>query len=250
MEAGGGDVRVATWNAREGVPVGAAEPVGDGPSPGALTELVDLVHAQRIDVLALQGVDFAGPGRSAVLAALTGRTPLTEVRSLPLSDSSYFPGRLAGVAVASAYPMDHSVACLLPNPRLAVVRAGKQLTSHDKGLLSCVLDLGDRRVVVASLDMYPFGLFGRSADEQPFAEVWHELAYHLAALDLLPMVLAGAFQTPRRDLILQSRFKSTAQDGSGVDILHSAGLSAVTGPQVVPTSTGHPLYIADLSPER
>lgn len=229
-------VRVATWNAREGLP--------------ASTEVAELVREHRVDVLALRGVDFDGQGHSEVLAALADRTTLTEVRTLPLSDATHRPDRLAGVAVASAYPMEHSIACLLPNPKLVVTRAGRHETSHDKGLLSCVVNLGERSIVVASLDMYPFDRFGASAEEPRFAEVWYELAYHLAALDLLPMVLAGAFHTGRRDLIQHSRFKSTIIDDSGVDILHSAGLSATGAPVAVPTRTGHPLYVADLSPER
>lgn len=228
-------MRVGTWNVREGVPDPA--------------EIVRLVREHGVDVLALRGVDFDAEGRSDVLAALTGGTPLSEVRTLPLSDATHRPGRLAGVAVASVYPVEHAIACVLPNPGLTATRGGRRETSHDKGLLSCVVNLGERSVVVASLDMLPFGRFGAAAEQPRFAEVWHELAYHLAALDLLPMVLAGAFHTARRDLIQHSRFKSTISDDSGVDIMHSTGLSAAAGPTAVPTPDGHTFYVVELSPE-
>ena len=204
------------------VAVGDAVRIGTWDLGGELPpDLVELALEERLDVLAMQGVDLDGNGGCPARAALVANTPLGSVRTLPLDESARGPNRLTGVAVASRTPIGHAIACPLPNPG----------QGPDRGLLSCVTEVMGRRIVVVSIELYPFAELGRDAGEPAFAPVWAELGYHLAALNLLPMVVAGVLHTNRWDLAGEHRF-TAALDGGEPQILCTAGLEPVSAIRV------------------
>jgi endonuclease/exonuclease/phosphatase family metal-dependent hydrolase len=104
-------IRAATWNIREGIPV-----IRNGVDPNR--ELVTMLADSDVDVVALQEVPFDDGGESATLRMISTRTQLTHVSGFSLSRSSFYSGRLSGVAVASRMPHSVEARRLLPNPHL------------------------------------------------------------------------------------------------------------------------------------
>jgi endonuclease/exonuclease/phosphatase family metal-dependent hydrolase len=241
-------LRVASWNVREGLPDRSTD-VED--RPAALAALVAQVIDQRIDVLALQEVDFDVIGRSAVLAALRTETALEYVYAEPLSPSSYLPGHRAGLGLASRVPIAGQSLELLPNPRLAV----GELTSYDKGAVAGTIQAGDLRVMLVSVHAFPFRRFGRTPDEAEFAPIWQALASQLGKLGDGALVVCGDFNTARRDLLLGATARPLARAignrpthrGQSIDdILYSADLVAGQ-PLVLPSFSDHDLCVVTLA---
>jgi endonuclease/exonuclease/phosphatase family metal-dependent hydrolase len=242
-------LRVASWNVREGLPDQSTD-LED--RPAALAALVAQVIDQRIDVLALQEVDFDVIGRSAVLAALRTETALEYVHAEALSPSSYLPGHRAGVGLASRVPIAAPGLDLLPNPRLAV----GQITTYDKGAIWGTIQTGDLRVTLVSVHAFPFRRFGRTPDEAEFAPIWQSLADQLGKLGDDPLVVCGDFNTPRRDLLLSAvdrqlvRAIGARPTHRGLpidDILYSAELVVSGAPLVLASFSDHDLCVVTLA---
>ncbi|MET8039596.1 endonuclease/exonuclease/phosphatase family protein [Micromonospora sp. NPDC005215] len=247
-----GLIRVATWNVREGVPACTNDPAR---RPESMTEMVNLVQTNAIDVLALQEVDFTPNGESEVLSALLTRTELQYAGTLSLSESSFEPGKRAGVAIVSRYPVSRIEASMLPNPRLSTRKGGSSLTLHDKGLVVCTLDFGLTEISVASLHSFPFHRFGRDAREPDFANVWKSLSESLPRSEGMQTIICGDFNTEDRSLVLdligepmtRSIYGMATHNGMSIDdILFSSGLLRGSAPKLLSNFSDHELCVMEL----
>ncbi|MCZ0987285.1 endonuclease/exonuclease/phosphatase family protein [Streptomyces diastatochromogenes] len=241
---------VASWNLHEGLPSAG----GAGPcSPAAMDEVVGLLTDRGVGIAAFQEVGFDDRGRSELLESVRRRTPLRYVASYPLHDSSFFPGRLSGVAVASRFEVRTPRQYMLPNPRLRTRLDGKEIQSHDKGLVSVAVPLWGTTVNVTSLHAVPFYLFGRDPDEAEFKEIWDALAGELGrrATGRLSLV-CGDFNTDNRGLVLSSDSLSlnssfegrpTYRNKSIDDILHGPGFT-FDGAELIDNFSDHRACVA------
>ena len=161
----------------------------------------ELFRRGELDVLALQEVPFDASGGSQLLDRLAGESSLRHVATHILSSSSFFPDASAGVAVASRFPMETLARHRLPNPCLVAERGGRKISSHEKGALSVRLRVVDVDICFTTVHMLPFHVFGRSASEPSFSEIWSSLCNLLDSFDGAPTVLAGDLNTTKRDLI-------------------------------------------------
>ncbi|MGW4824905.1 endonuclease/exonuclease/phosphatase family protein [Streptomyces sp. NPDC004227] len=241
---------VASWNLHEGVPAsGGTDPC----SAGVAEEVVRFLTHQRVDIVAFQEVGFDDRGTSELLDHITRRTALRHTAALPLHESSFFPGRLSGVAVAGRFPLSRYRQHWLPNPGLRTTIEGQEIHSHDKGLVTATFPLGGTEVDVTSLHVLPFYLFRRDPDEAEFKEVWDSLAGALGrhANSRLTLV-CGDFNTPERRLVLGAGTlplassidgRPTYKDRSVDDILYGPGI-AVNRTEVVDNFSDHRACIA------
>jgi endonuclease/exonuclease/phosphatase family metal-dependent hydrolase len=214
-------------------------------------EIADQVASQDIDILCLQEVDFdADNFHSRILDRLAQDTDLTHTARFALSSSSFSESRRSGVAIASRYPVQETTRQPLRNPRLrTTLRDGRRIGSFDKGMLGVTLDLGHGcSVVVVSLHMFPFHLFGRSAEDTSFARLWKDAAAWLDGLPA-PLIVCGDFNTGNRDLVAGTLRNAvtapTYRDQAYDDILHSPDLRA-EGLTVLDTFSDHRLCVAEL----
>lgn len=252
MAALTGRIRIGSWNVREGLPTSSDDPAD---RPAALDEMVALVRAHQVDVLALQEVDFAPDGESTVLSALLGRTELQYAAGFALSDSSFEAGAKAGVAVVSRYPLAGIDSFLLPNPGLSKGQGPRRFTLHDKGVVACTIDFGLTELMVASLHAFPFHRFGRDAGDPAFAGVWQAISANLPRRPDGQLVICGDFNTEERGLLLDSFVPSMDRAFPGRpthhgkeidDILFSAGLACDERPELVDNFSDHDLCLVDL----
>ncbi|MEU9287712.1 endonuclease/exonuclease/phosphatase family protein [Streptomyces sp. NPDC048275] len=256
-------LRVASWNLHEGIPVsgGILVPGGaDHRSREVAAEIGGLLADRRVDVAAFQEVGFDAEGTSEVLEHIRNTTRLRHIVTYPLHESSFFPDRLSGVAVASRFPLRDPRRHMLPNPELRTRFDGKEIRSHDKGLVSATLSpdgvdgVDGVDVEVTSLHSFPFYLFGREPGETEFKEIWDELSDELRRhLHHHPLVVCGDFNTPERGLLLsEDRLplassiagRVTYKDRSVDDILYGPGIG-LAGTEIVENFSDHRLCLAD-----
>jgi endonuclease/exonuclease/phosphatase family metal-dependent hydrolase len=236
-------IRVGTWNVHEGV----AE-------HGDLTEeCVQRVLDERLDLLALQEVPFAAGDApplppSPLLARLAERTSLRHHAGNVLSPTWLVQGMWSGVAVASRFPIETAVEIVLPNPRLE----SDGMRSFDKGAVTAVVKAAGRVVAMTSLHMPPFHRFGRKAQNPDFAYIWDHLAKQLEPRHGELAVIAGDFNTSRRDLLLrrigatlESSVREPTHNGTAVDDIVHPPAGRVSS-RVVPTSSDHHLCVVEL----
>lgn len=236
---------VATWNIHEGVPV----PPGGEPA-GEIARFL-----AGVDLVALQEVALAPDGGFAESGPLAS-AGLTCQATFPMSASALFAGRRMGVAIASRWPCGGARRVLLTNPGLRVSAGGRELATHDKGLLAVRARVGEHAVWFATTHVFPFYKFGRDAREPAFAAVWQELAAGvdaLAGLARLPVLLGGDFNTEHRELLtgrLAGRFlrgvtgTPTYRGIESDDVIYSPGL-ALRGTRVIPTFSDHDLCVCE-----
>ena len=214
-----------------------------------------LVDAE-LDVLALQEVQFESDGNSSLLREISTRTKLKYVSGFPLSQSIFYPGYRSGIAVATRAPHCVKARIDLPNPNLSINRDRQRWTSWDKGLIITKIDFEGMPMWVSSVHCYPFHEFVRQADEKEFTPIWQALANSINGLPNARMIVAGDFNTERRDLLtrlLNHYCLVRAIDGIAThgtqsvdDILHDINLIRRNS-KVVPTFSDHAFCLAELT---
>ncbi|MER5761946.1 endonuclease/exonuclease/phosphatase family protein [Streptomyces sp. NPDC002082] len=220
---------VASWNLHEGVSARA----GAGPADAeVLAEVTELLTDRRVDVVAFQEVGFDAEGSSELLSRVRETTALRHVVAFPLHASSFFPGRLGGVALAGRFPWRDARRVLLPNPGLSAVVGGNEIHSHDKGLVHATCRWGGRDLGVTSLHSFPFYLFGRDPGEAEFKGIWDALAADVRrSARSGPALVCGDFNTGDRALVLDrgslplssaTAGRVTYPRGAVDDVLHTA----------------------------
>lgn len=252
---GAGRLTVATWNLHEAVPISDDADVVGPSVPRAVEETIALLTDRRVDIAAFQEVGFDSGGTSELMEAVRRHTPLRYVAAHPLHESSFFPGRLSGVAVASRFPIREHVRHMLPNPELRTEMGGKEIRTHDKGLVAAAVDLGDGvELSVVSLHSFPFYLFHRDPHEAEFKAVWDALADRLGRQRQSDLALVcGDFNTEDRGLVLDAGALSLASSLDGQssyggksvdDVLYGPGLVR-RGVDVVVNYSDHSVCIVD-----
>ncbi|RJL32488.1 endonuclease/exonuclease/phosphatase family protein [Bailinhaonella thermotolerans] len=250
MAAVTGTLRVATWNLHEALP--AREPA----PPDVREAVAGLLTELRIDLAGLQEVDFGPDGASPTLDAIAGSTELRHVAAYDVSESSFHPGRRAGLAIVSRYPLSGVERHRFANPDLTAYVGGNEIGSHDKGFLAATARTPGGEVTAVTLHTLPFYLFGREAGDPEFQGMWRQLSEELRRLAKRPLVVCGDFNTPRRDLLAaagapeltrttgaEPTYRETAAD----DILYSGGFTAARS-GLVANFSDHALCFAELRP--
>jgi endonuclease/exonuclease/phosphatase family metal-dependent hydrolase len=243
-------VKVATWNLREGV--AHHDRNRDRRRPAA--EMVRMVADHDPGVLMVQEVCFDRNGRSQMLERMSAATNLSYVVSSVLSPSAYSPHHQSGVAVLSAFPIISSTPFVLPNPGLTARRGDRAIRSYDKGMLTCRVDLSGAVIRIASLHLFPFHRFERAAGEPAFRPVWQAIARQLSDDSDTPLIVAGDFNTSRRDLLLAEASHTLLRavgdtpthGGEPIDdILYSQNLTLVAPIAVVENFSDHQFCVAE-----
>lgn len=246
-------VRVATWNLHEGLPAQART---GSISSEVRDEITALTDKNSIDVLALQEVDFDHGRTSELLDTIVSETALKYFATFPISESSFFKEKNAGIAIVSRFPLGCVVKVMLPNPHLCV--SGRMgMRSHDKGFLAARVEADGFDVTVVALHALPFHIFKREAAAPEFRYIWKQLAHDIESLDFGPLIVCGDFNTPRRDLVLDEirtemtraigdrpTFENFAYD----DILYASDYFTQLAVGVVRNFSDHALCIAELEP--
>jgi endonuclease/exonuclease/phosphatase family metal-dependent hydrolase len=245
-------LRVVSWNVREGRP-----PDPDLSRTDALAEITGLLNDLKIDVAALQEVDFDESGNSDILDAICSETKLSHCASHVLSESSFFQHRYAGVALASRFPLRDSGRALFTNPQLSIVITdGSTKYSHDKGLVAATIDHPDLEISIISLHCVPFNSFGRRADDIEFGGLWKETAASLESFSRGASIVCGDFNTHRRDLVMPpgSGYLTQAMAGQPTqvddaidDILFTPRHFSLVSASTRDNYSDHRLCIADLA---
>ena len=244
-----GVIRFATWNVREGRQISHPMEFEDS----SMVENVALLKEYQVDIIALQEVDNPAT-TSRVLKIIEARTDLKHIASMRLSRSSFEGDESAGVAIASRFPFQYTHQELLPNPKLPITWNGGESISHDKGLLTCVMNVNDIRICFISIHVFPFHRFGRDAGDAELTNVWQKVSTCTNAPGG-PVVLAGDFNTQDRLLVsgvargdMSSAFKGVAtHNGKETDdILFSRHFEMLGDPQAVVNFSDHHLCIVSL----
>jgi len=77
------------------------------------------------------------------------------------SDSHIEPGQRLGQGIISRYPLTKHVFRMFTNPDYETVwENGITVRSHDKGVTSCAITVDETELVLKTLHLIPFGLFG------------------------------------------------------------------------------------------
>jgi len=243
-------IRIGSWNVREGLPGQSSDPED---RPAGLASLVALVIEQKLDVLAMQRVDFDVIGRSTILAALRTQTALENIHAGPLSPSSFQPGHQSGLALASRVPIAGYGLRRLPNPGLSI---GSEAT-YDKGSIAGTVELDGMRLTVVSVHGFPFDRFGRRPEEPEFGPIWRAMAERTGKLGDVPLVVCGDFATARRDLFLRNTAiplvasigdRPTSCGQATDDILYSDRLVPAGESRVLASFSDHDLCVAAFTP--
>jgi endonuclease/exonuclease/phosphatase family metal-dependent hydrolase len=250
----GQPVRVGTWNVHEGF---TDNDHSDLARDRAAAATAQMIRSYGLDLVAFQEVDFDQDGYSRVLAAVQAGTELQHIQTWMLSPSSFVPDGRSGLAIASRYPIASSSTYKIPNPELEVDYRGTQIRTFDKGILACLIDAPVARLCLGSIHSYPFHRFQRQAQESEFAMIWQELADFVTTICAGRLLVAGDFNTARRDLLTEKtdlalrRAVGEVPTHRGLpmdDILYSDGLAMLGQPKVVPNFSDHHLCIADFDP--
>lgn len=255
-EAGAGQgvrLRLATWNLREGRPAGS---LSDDLSSKAIGQVVRLVNSMQVDAIALQEVDLHGHlPASRILEALSTETDLGNTASMRLSRSSFEAGDSMGIAVATRFPIESAKKYFLPNPELPVTWGDQTASSFDKGAISCVMKTAGSHIRFISVHIFPFHRFGRTAQDADMAGVWKTVSAFIEESQQ-PVVVAGDFNTNRRDLIPEVAGGTMCSavgllpthNGSATDdIIFSQHFEQMGRPRVVDNFSDHMLCVADLA---
>ncbi len=159
------------------------------------------------------------------------------------------------MALVSRFPIVSYSDSLLPNPDLRVFYNGQEVSTFDKGVLSCVVDVHGLLVSVVSLHMFPFHMFERSAADPAFAHGWEHIRRLVAGLNE-PVIVAGDFNTSQRELVMENcaqqltsavEAQITHRGFSADDILYSAARFRVKRVEVVDNFSDHSLCVAELA---
>ncbi|GAA2795089.1 hypothetical protein GCM10010441_20440 [Kitasatospora paracochleata] len=244
---------VASWNLHEGLDA-EADPHPGAADSNSMHSVAHLVREHGIDVIGLQEVGFDADGTSELLDFLQAATPLRHIARHPLHESSFFPGRLSGVAIASRFPLYALKRHSLPNPRLSVQLGDAEIRSHDKGFMSAQFDIGEIRIGVTVVHALPFHLFRREAADAEFKPIWEYLSTRIGEEDAKHAIICGDFNTPDRGLLLRDGFlklssamgkQPTYKDVALDDILYGFGLR-VGSATTVDNFSDHKLCIAEV----
>lgn len=245
-------LRVASWNLHEGLPADA-----DGSAPTADTsgEVAAFLLDNGVDIVGFQELDLDENGNSGILRRVVEQTPLRYTAVHRLSESSFFPGRFTGVALASRHPLTAVERRFLPNPHLSVGLGDTVIHSHDKGFVAATVLAPGAPLNAMSLHAVPFHLFRREADDRAFSAVWLTLTASLRTLARRPLVVCGDFNTENRRLVLgdgspqlgaamagRATYRNLGLD----DILHSPQL-ATESVKVLSNFSDHALCLAEFS---
>ncbi|MFC1411704.1 endonuclease/exonuclease/phosphatase family protein [Streptacidiphilus sp. N1-12] len=190
-----GQLRVVSWNIREGVPV--RDP--GGTVADALTEAV---HRHGPDVLAVQEAPFDPDGGSPLLDAVAVAAGLPHRLYFPYSPAMHLAGGRAGLALLGREPWSEGVRSLLPNPGLRRTTPDRELVTWEKGMLFGRQSLGGRQVWVGCVHLPPFHLFRTAPDDPSVRGVWTGLASFINALPAGPLVVCADLNSERRSLLM------------------------------------------------
>jgi endonuclease/exonuclease/phosphatase family metal-dependent hydrolase len=241
-------LRVATWNVREGVPVGNND-------SSYRDDLVETTLLQaHVQVAALQEVPFTEDDIS-VLDVVGKRIGLSHSAFFPMSPSTYRKDHETGVAVLASRPLRNVARHVLPNPELRYDSNGETLRSYDKGVLSTSIVWNGQPVVIITLHTFPFHAFDRRAEDPAFEFIWESLASTIDEYADDRLIVCGDFNTSRRHLLMTKLLraelvraigeKETAPGASADDILYSKHFTLLDS-QVRRTFSDHGLCIAEL----
>ncbi|MDJ0346246.1 endonuclease/exonuclease/phosphatase family protein [Streptomyces sp. H10-C2] len=188
-------LRIVSWNIREGVPVR---------DPGGTVDdaLAEIVARHRPDVLAVQEAAFGPDGGSPLLDAVAPSAGLPHRLYFPYSPAMHVPGAQAGLALLSREPWTASTRSLLPNPGMRQVTEGREMVSWDKGMLFGRLDLGGQEAWIGCVHLHPFHLFGTEPDDPAVRGVWAGLAEFIRELPPGPLVVCADLNSERRSLLM------------------------------------------------
>lgn len=239
------ELRVGTWNVREGVSAEEGQPF----DPAAVVGDLDL------DLLLMQEVPII-PGSRLGLAKLARRTSMRYSRTLPLYGAS-FTGAEAGLASLSKFRIAGSHRTYFDPAGLTIsVNDGTRLApAQRKGMLGITVGLPelDQSLNVLNLHQFPFSRLGAAPTDARFGHLWRTVRSVFADTSAMgPTVLAGDFNTSNRSLALPSpAYRRAIVDGpthegfAADDILTSPDLS-VLATETLSNPSDHLLCIATL----
>jgi endonuclease/exonuclease/phosphatase family metal-dependent hydrolase len=239
-------IRVLTWNVHGRIRTSG---VGD---PDILAALAK----SEASVVALQELAFDATGRHGNMASLGARLGVPHLAIHDFSPSHLATGERIGVALLSRWELDAQRAITLPNPRISVVRDGRELVSHDKGALVANAKVGNRWIVIVSIHLLPSHLFGHAPGDSSFYPIWRALSDILRDLADCPTILCGDFNVDSLAAVVPDIFEEglfqcaidlpTRPNGRRHDkILCSHHWTVVRG-EVLEAEADHYACIADL----
>jgi endonuclease/exonuclease/phosphatase family metal-dependent hydrolase len=244
-------LRIGTWNLHEAVPAQRTrEDVNE-----ARVEITELLLRNRLDIVALQEVDFHETGPSPTLNAIKDSTPLKHVAYSVLSESAFYPEARSGVAIASRFPLKNVARRFLDNPDLTGEYEGAPIRMFNKGYVSAALTVAGSIISFVSLHAFPFHIFGRGAEESAFRPIWSSLSADLVRLAVVPLIVCGDFNTNKRDLVSSNgelafsraiTYQPTYRNESLDDMLFTSQFE-LTGVKVVDNFSDHRFCLAEVT---
>lgn len=242
-------LRIGTWNIHEAVPIDQ-----NLQATGKIRkEIVQLLTRFRLDIVALQEVDFNASSESPTLEAIEEHTLLKHSAHSILSESSFYPAGQAGVAIASRFPIKDVKRERFQNPELDGDMNGVPIRMFDKGYVSATIATDHEIISTVSLHAFPFHIFGRDAEDPAFAYIWSDLSENLAGLTLAPLIVCGDFNTNKRDLISGARLSlsravthQTTYGNDSVDDMLFTSHFRLKRVEIVDNFSDHKLCFAEL----
>ncbi len=143
-----------------------------------LRKVIELLRAEDPDIITLQEA-HAGDGYNQVemIAAMLGYAYSV---SDFFSESHIEAGQRLGQGIISKFPISEHSSQVFINPRFEVIwKDGSSVTSHDKGITSCLINIDGASVATKTLHLVPFEPFkvdpGSDAAKPLFADVQQKL---------------------------------------------------------------------------
>jgi endonuclease/exonuclease/phosphatase family metal-dependent hydrolase len=221
--------------------------------------MVEVLREADLHIAALQELYIPPNGDLTELRSIAWNAgfPYVEVERLSPSAKRQGSGFM-GVGLFSRHPLHDVSLTPLNNPGFAITRGGQDFSCHDKGMLSARIEYDGLSLWVASLHAVPFDFFEKRDDDEAHRHLWENMAEAVQSIGDGHMILAGDFNSERRELLTDKLAKRserifasavgrvpTTDAGKAFDDILFSGPFKADRVRTEPTFSDHRLCIAE-----
>lgn len=131
-----------------------------------LTDLIEIINKENIDVLCLQEVITTE--RIKYIDQIKESTNLKYSESFELSPCNLVKDTDCGLAILSKYPLSNTQKQIFTNPKLAkTTSSGNTYYTYDKGCLYTTIKLKEEKITILTHHGFPYRRFNSTPEANP-----------------------------------------------------------------------------------
>lgn len=181
----------------------------DSYTTDGLTSIIATLRELQPDIITLQEVHK--DSQTSQVAEIANQLNMQYYTEDYYADSHIEAGQQLGHAIISRFPIHDSSFTYFTNPKFQVEwEDGSIATSHDKGMTSCLIDIGDTQIAVATTHLTPFRRFKVPVDSPEAQAVLRDVQQKLDN-GHTPLLLQGDFNL--NEPSLAKRFTLLVKNG-------------------------------------